>query len=37
MLGLEEEPKAKIHLDSLSAALKKVPIWNKPDNEGYWF
>ena len=36
---LEERPKAKIHLDSLRATLKKVPNWKTPGHDGiqgYW-
>ena len=39
-LELEEEPKAKIHLDSHRVTLKKVTKWQMPAHDGiygYWF
>ena len=38
--GLEEGPKAKMHLDSLRTTLKKVTISKTPGHDaiyGYWF
>ena len=38
--GLEERPKAKIHIDSLRATLPKIPNWKTPGHDsirGYRF
>ena len=38
--GLDKGPKAKIHLESFKATLRKVPNWKTPGHDvihGLWF